>query len=245
MSVEDSHMDRDVCADNAAPYVLGALLEGEHEEFVRHLESCAVCREEVAALQVVAGALPAVTTQLNAPSQLKERVMANVREDERARPSEARSHARTVGRTQAQRRQGPAWLRWRPMLASGALAAVAVVVAVIVIASGGGDGAGTRVIRAQVTGSHGRALLRVSDGHAQLDVSDLPQTPPQRVYEVWIKRSGAPQPTDALFTVTSKGEATVGVPGSLKGVQVVMVTAEPLGGSTVPTSPPVIVARLS
>jgi len=37
----------------------------------------------------------------------------------------------------------------------------------------------------------------------------------------------------------------VGVPGSLNGVKVVMVTTEPLGGSKVPTSSPVIVARLS
>jgi hypothetical protein len=65
------------------------------------------------------------------------------------------------------------------------------------------------------------------------------------VYEVWIKRSGAPQPTDALFTVTAQGDATVGVPGSLDGVKVIMVTSEPLGGSRVPTTSPVIIAHLS
>jgi hypothetical protein len=73
----------------------------------------------------------------------------------------------------------------------------------------------------------------------------MPQTAPDKVYEVWVKRSGAPQPTDALFTVTGSGSATVGVPGSLGGVKEVMVTAEPLGGSKAPTSAPVIVARLS
>ena len=45
----------------------------------------------------------------------------------------------------------------------------------------------------------------------------MPQTAPRRVYEVWVKRSGAPQPTDALFTVTAAGDATVGVPGSVRG----------------------------
>jgi hypothetical protein len=47
-----------------------------------------------------------------------------------------------------------------------------------------------------------------------------------------------------LFTVTSHGDATVGVPGSVSGVKVVMVTSEPLGGSKVPTTSPVIIARL-
>jgi hypothetical protein len=64
------------------------------------------------------------------------------------------------------------------------------------------------------------------------------------VYELWINRGGAAQRTDALFTVTSRGAATVGVPGSVSGVKEVMVTSEPLGGSSVPTSAPVIVAHL-
>jgi len=85
----------------------------------------------------------------------------------------------------------------------------------------------------------------VSGGHAELNVVGLPQTPPDRVYEVWIKRAGAPQPTDALFTVTAAGKASVGVPGALAGVKQIMVTSEPLGGSRVPTRAPVIVANLS
>ena len=240
MSVGDSHIDRDLCGDNAAPYVLGALTEHEHEAFRLHLESCAVCREEVAALQVVASALPAVAPQLSAGPELKRRVMASVYED--VGRSEAEEPALSV---RSKRGSKLAWLQWRPLLASGALAAAAVVVAVLAIVSGGGGGAGTRVIRAEVTPPHASASLRVSGGHAQLDISGMPQTPAQRVYEVWIKRSGGPQPTDALFTVTAKGDATVGVPGSLHGVTVVMVTTEPLGGSKVPTSSPVIVARLS
>src|ERR1700733_10063494 len=97
---------------------------------------------------------------------------------------------------------------------------------------------------AEATPRGADASLHVSDGRAQLDVSGMPQTPPQRVYEVWVKRSGAPQPTDALFTVTAHGDATVGVPGSVRGVKVIMVTSEPLGGSKAPTTSPVIIARL-
>lgn len=240
MSVGDANIDPGLCCDNAAPYVLGALTEQEHEAFREHLDSCAVCREEVAALQVVTSALPAVAPQLSAGLELKRRVMASVHEDV------SRSEAEEPGEAaRSWRRSTLAWPRWRPLLASGALAAAVVVLAVVAIVSGSGGGGGTRVIRAEVIPRGASASLRVSGGHAQLDISGMPQTPAQRVYEVWVKRSGAPQPTDALFTVTANGDATVGVPGSLDGVKVIMVTAEPLGGSSVPTSSPVIVARLS
>ncbi len=54
---------------------------------------------------------------------------------------------------------------------------------------------------------------------------------------------GTPAPptsTDALFTLASDGSASVDVPGGLRGVSEVMVTAEPLGGSAQPSSPAVL-----
>jgi hypothetical protein len=63
------------------------------------------------------------------------------------------------------------------------------------------------------------------------------------VYEVWLLHSGSasPQPTDALFTVTKAGSATVEVPGGGAGrVREVLVTSEPLGGSTTPSGPVVL-----
>jgi hypothetical protein len=118
--------------------------------------------------------------------------------------------------------------------------------AVVLAGSGGGSGAArARLVHAQVLAPTGTATIHLSEGHAQLDVADMPQTTPNRVYEVWLKRNGAPQPTDALFTVSSSGDATVGVPGSVNGVSEILVTSEPRGGSRVPTRSPVIVARLS
>ncbi len=244
MSVEDSDIDPRTCGDSAASYVLGALTEPEHEAFRVHLESCAVCREEVAALQVVVSALPSAAPQVSAPPALKQRVMASVREEAaRGTAGGLEGAASGAAREPAprSRRRPLASVRWGPALASGG--ALAAVVAVLVIALSAG-GAGTRVIQAQApTGAD--VSLRVTGGHAQLDISGMPQTPPQRVYEVWVKRSGGAEPTDALFTVTAKGDATVGVPGSVAGVKLVMVTSEPLGGTKVPTSSPVIVADLS
>ena len=249
------------CAGNAAPYVLGALSDEECEQFRRHLESCTVCRDEVAALQAVASALPSAAPQLSAPPELKRRLMASVREDARRREHEsareqARGYEGRVERARAGAQAPPArrrtgalagWTRRRAALGvgvAGALSAAAVALAVLALASGGG--AATRVIRARVTVARASASLRLSGTHAQLQVAGMPQAGRGRVYELW-KRSGggAPRPTDALFTVNRSGDASVGVPGGVRGVEEVMVTSEPLGGSSVPTRAPVIVARVS
>jgi len=233
MSVDES--DINGCGGNAAPYVLGALTEDEHEDFIRHMDSCAVCREEVAALQVVAANLPAAAPQVSAPPELKRRLMATVHQEAslRATAGAERTPIRPPRRAQ----------RWRPALALAGAAVVALL-AVIALAPGGGS-ASTRVVSAQVTPASASASLRLSDQHAELDIAGMPQLPADRVYEVWVERSGAADPTDALFTVSSNGRASVNVPGDLHDAQAVMVTAEPLGGSSKPTSAPVILARLS
>jgi anti-sigma factor RsiW len=229
--------DHEICGVNAAPYVLGSLTEEEHVEFVAHLESCAACREEVAALEVVTRALPAVAPMVRAPEELKGRIMATVRQ-------EASLSAPTSGAPVTAPRRARGWRgSWSPALVAGTLAALAVALVAVVLSSGGGGK--TRVIEAQVLAPRASAKLRLSGDHAELDVADMPQTSPGRVYEVWIKRAGAPQPTDALFTVSSAGDATVGVPGSISGVKEILVTSEPRGGSRVPTRPPVIVAPLA
>lgn len=240
---DERRFDSEQCGD-AASYVLGALPEDEHRAFVEHLKSCVVCREEVASLQVVVSSLPAAVPQLPAGENLKRRVMAVVERE--AREQEA---ARGIGSAETPRRTRrllPAGLgAWRPALAGAAAVAVIALLAVIAFGGGGNGGERARVFRAQVTLPHASASVRVNGGHAALSVANMPQSPSGKVYELWIKRSGQPQPTDVLFTVSHGGAATVGVPGEIKGVTEILVTAEPLGGSKVPTSTPVIVAPLS
>lgn len=225
------------CCGDAAVYLLGALEPAEAEQFRRHAESCAVCHEELGAMQGVVHALPLSAPQHPAPRALRRRVLRDVR-------SEARAAAPSVWR---RRRSpfAPGRSVARPALA-GALAAVVALAIVggVELAEGGSTVA--RTIRASVTSVPGSAQLRVAGGHAELVVSHLPPPPPGRIYELWIKRGkGPPSPTKALFSVTASGAADVGVPGGIGGVSAIMVTAEPAGGSRVPTGAPLIVARLA
>lgn len=233
----------DAFYEDAGAYVLGALTDDEHARFSAHLKGCAACREEVARLQVVADALPLAAPQLSAPPELKQRIMSVVAgQAGEGDPGRAPAEPRRRGARAGWRSKRDSPRRWA-IGAVGALAAAAVVIAVIALAGSGGSAA-PRVVRAQVQAPGASASLRISGSRGELLVNGMPQVPPRRTYQVWVQRSGAPQPTDALFSVSGSGRATVAIPGGVAGVRAVLVTAEPLGGSRTPTSAPVIVARL-
>ncbi len=226
------------CGADAAAFVLGALEPGEEDVFRAHLESCARCRAEVAQLEEAAQILPLAVPQQVPSKDLKRRLMAEIAADPRSQRA-----ARPVPRPARSR----PLLDWRPVLGRPVLglgAALVLALAVFVgtrLAGSGSPGA-SHVIEASV----GQAELRVAGSRAELIVRRLPQAPPNWIYEVWVEHAhGAPAPTDALFGVTTAGRAAVDVPGGVKGVSAVLVTAEPAGGTRVPTTKPVIVATLS
>jgi Anti-sigma-K factor rskA, C-terminal len=111
--------------------------------------------------------------------------------------------------------------------------------------SSGPAGGAIRTVGAEVRVAGASAVLHETAGHAWLTIAGLPEPRRGHVYEVWFKRyGGSPQPTSSLFSPTSAGAATVAVPRGGAGGGEVMVTQEPSGGSALPTSSPVIVARV-
>jgi Anti-sigma-K factor rskA/Putative zinc-finger len=221
-------------------YALGALDEHEVEPFRAHLETCAECREELAQLQGVTDSLAIAVPHAQPSADLRGRLMATVRAEAELLRATGHEADRPV-------RARSVW-RWRVLpglVAAGALAAGVLIGA---LALGTGSPQQTRVIQAQVlppAGHDATAALRKVGSHVQLQVTGMPAPALGRIYEVWLKDgSRPPQPTDALFSVTSQGNGTVGVPGDLRGVSTVMVTEEPAGGSLKPTHSPVIVASV-
>jgi anti-sigma-K factor RskA len=222
------------CGDDVAAYALGALDPAEAESFRDHLQSCTICRDELAAFESVVNVLPLSAPSHRASADLRRQVMRAVADEPRravaAGPAAARRPAR----------------RWMPRPALGFAAALAIAVAAFVgVDLAGSGGTAARVIDAQVTGQ-GSAQLKLAGGHAELIVHDFSAPPAGQIYEVWLRRGDRPpSPTTALFSVTAAGAADVDVPGSLHGVSLVMVTPEPAGGSPVPTHAPVIRAELT
>lgn len=233
MTVSEKTSGTHDCGGDAAAYALGALEPAEAEAFKRHLEHCAVCRDELAAFEEVVHALPLAAPQQPVPNSLRRRVLRAIEDQPHVAAS---SRSRRIGRLR------PTFI-WRGVILAGACAAIALAVFVAVNQSSGG---GTRVIHARVAGIAGTASVRLSGARGELVVRHLSPPPPGKIYEMWLKRSrGAPVPTNVLFSVTSRGSGDIGLPPRLHGVTEILVTPEPKGGSSSPTHTPVIVAPLT
>ncbi|HZB75848.1 MAG TPA: anti-sigma factor [Solirubrobacteraceae bacterium] len=222
--------------DSAAAFVLGALPPEELEAFRAHLGGCAECRRAVEELQVAADALPMGVQQLAPPPALKARIMAVVESEAELLAAAGAGADRTPARRRRERR---AW--WaRPGLA---LAAVLVALAGGALAGGLLAGDEARTVVAQVRPPGADVRLEIAGDEATLVVRDMPAPPAGRIYQVWLQKPGQdPAPTDALWSVNAQGDAEVAVPGSLEGVEAVLVTDEPEGGSPAPTRDAVISA---
>lgn len=233
--------DHEHWGDAVGSYLLGAMPDDELGGFEEHLSECPACRDEVDRLRVAADALPVSVPIVPLPPDLKDRIMTVV-EAEASLLASADPAARPAPRAKParQRRSLFAWL---------AQPAVAVACALVLLVGGGivggviagGGEPETRTLTAETTLPGAKVDLKIGDQGATLVARDMPAPPDGRVYQVWtLKPGGKPVPTTALWTPRADGSADVAVPGSLDGVQSVLVSAEPPGGSPQPTSEPVI-----
>ena len=216
--------------DDAAAYVLGAL--DDPDAFASHLATCPACRADVAQLRQTAELLADAVPRTAAPDAVRERILAVVRSEAELLRAAGASSDRPH--------------RARRGMFAGRVTAIAVAVAAAAAAFAIALAVRPTTPERVSHGAVSRALagaqvsLRQSGGHAELDVSNFPQAPLGKVYEVWLRRaSGPPRPTDALFGVTTRGRGAIAVPGGLHGVREVLITSEPAGGSPRPTSAPV------
>lgn len=232
--------EHDRLVDSLGAYALDALAAEEHAELEAHLEQCASCRQEAEVLRAVADHLPSATPQLAPPQELRARILAQVE----AEAELMRAAGASADRVPARRWTRAGALLFRPFGAAVAAGVLAVVAVVAFLAGGAArhpQPAPARTVAAHVQRSvapqASASLVMRQGGGATLVVSRLPEPPHGRIYEVWLVRRGrgAPAPTDALFTVNDRGSGHVEVPGDLRGIERILVTAEPRGGSDVPS----------
>ena len=227
--------DHNRWSEDLAAYALGALELGEAAEFERHLEGCERCRAEMRWLEPAVQTLPESVERREPPRSLREGLMAEVRADARrgeGRPVRARS-----------RRLSREFLL-RPAIG---LAALVLVVAAVVgyevgRDSGGGGGGASTIVSPQPDGIEAKMVREGNAGTLQLD--GVHQLPPQKVLEAWVRREGRVEAVPALFVPDREGRAETTI-ADMSGVDTVMVTEEPQGGSKKPTSPAIVTMSVS
>jgi anti-sigma-K factor RskA len=213
--------------DELAAYLLGALEPGEAAELERHLAGCEECRDELEWLRPAVQVLPESVARVKPPPQLRGRLMEQVRSE--AESASAPRHARrwSIG----------GW-SLRPVAGLAALALIVAAVAAYAIGSGDSGGANTTTV---VTGhSPGVVAEVVRDGSSgTLHLANLHQLPPDKVLQAWVQRGKRVVSAKTLFVPNQDGTASATI-DDMEGVNTVMVTAEPRGGSVQPTSPPIV-----
>jgi anti-sigma-K factor RskA len=229
-----SGSDHNQWSEDLAAYMLGALESGETAEFERHLEGCEHCQAEMRWFEPALQSLPESVERAEPPPRLRQALMAEVRAEagERTQENERRSRL-------------PDWLRegfgTRGLRIATGFAVVALAIAVVAgyeIGKGGsGDGGGASPL---VSRENGITMKMVPEGNGgTLHLADLHQLPPDKVLEAWVRREGTVEAVPALLVPDRKGQAETRI-ADMSGVDTVMVTEEPQGGSEEPTGDAIV-----
>lgn len=204
--------------EDLAAYMLGALEPGEAAEFERHLEGCERCRAETRWFEPAIATLPESVERQEPPRSLRENLMAEVRAD--VRPA---------------KKARPRW-SWRPAVAFAAMVLVVAAVAGYEIGKSGGEKGASTI----VSHEHGVTVKMVREGSGgTLQLAGVHQLSPKKVLEAWVRREGTVEPVPALFVPDREGRAETTIE-DMSGVDTVMVTEEPQGGSEEPTGEPIV-----
>lgn len=228
-------------SEDLAVYMLGALEPGEAAEFERHLEGCERCQGEVRWFEPAVNSLPESVERQEPPPGLRAALMAQVRADAGAAGAKAAAEGGSV----------LGWIRdsfsHRSLRLAAGLASLALVIAAVAgyeIGKGGssGDNGGRTVLS---TSEHGIEVKMVREGEGgTLHLAGVHQLPSAKVLEAWVRREGTVEAVPALMVPDRKGQAETTI-ADMQGVDTVMVTEEPQGGSEAPTSDAIVTMNVS
>jgi anti-sigma-K factor RskA len=215
-------MADDVIHELTAAYALDALDAEDERAYVEHLARCERCRNELAELSEVGAALAYAVPPAAPPPALRERILTTARAE---RPNVV-----------------PLRPRWTYPVAAAAAVAACAAIGLGVWAARLHDQLGTaRTALHAVTlqGASG-SLVVGGDRQATLVLTDLDRAPAGKTYEAWVIRGGVPAPAG---TFASSGATTVvRLTRPVPAGSVVAVTLERAGGTTKPTTTPVVVS---
>lgn len=232
-----SERDHEHWREELSAYLLGALDLGEAAELERHLAGCVDCRAELAWLRPAARVLPESVERREAPPQLRTRIMAEVRA-EAEDPQSGRSGRRSFGdfwRWIAPR--SPVSLRPAAGFAAVVLIAAAGIAAYAIRDGDSGSGA-TMVVAGKAPGVTAKMVREGDSGTLRL--ASVSRLRGDEVLQAWVRRGKRIESAEASLFVPNHNGTAIAVIEDMQGVNAVMVTAEPRGGSDFPTSDPLI-----
>jgi anti-sigma-K factor RskA len=226
----------------AGPYAMDAISDPDRVRFERHLAGCEECRREVAGLREATARLAAATAA-SPPPAMKERVMAAVAA---ARQQPPLAEPRTVSRPR----------RIRIRLALAVTAAAVTGVAVFFGVRNGSmqdqlsrDQASSQQVAAVLTARDatmktgavrggGTATIVMSHSRRELvfTAADLRALPAAWGYELWLAGPAGDRPV-IMLPAARHGMAGPVVASGLRPGDHLVLTAEPSGGASRPTTP--------
>jgi anti-sigma-K factor RskA len=239
-------------------YALDALDDAERERFERHLRRCPACVDDVRRMTSTATAL-AMAVAAEPPAGLKERVLAAAAATPQLPPL-----AQPAPTAAARRRHGRRLTRsdWFPRLALGVAAvgvAAAVVLAVVTVSTRNQLDtvqAQNQQIAAVLaapdakiatgtssTGGTATVVLSYTEQKMIFTSSGFPRLPNAKVYELWLLSTGSAV-SAGLLPAPTDGKTAPVLAAGLTSADKVGVTVEPAGGTSAPTTTPILVMTL-
>ena len=233
-------------------YALDALSEPERDSFERHLQHCPLCQDEVRGLRETAARLGLAKT-VEPPPQLRQRVLAAAYRTRQLPPPVGDRLGLDRRRAQQGTQHGAQRRPLIPRLALTLAAAAAVVVATLGINQavtrhqpGGAPVTISRVVaapdaRTQTirTSAGGTVTVVVSDDEraAVISARGMRSLPSDQIYQLWVMSPGGARSAGLL---SGTGQIAQVLASGVEPGDRIGITVEPAGGTSSPTTTPVV-----
>jgi anti-sigma-K factor RskA len=233
-------------------YALDAIDGLERDRFELHLTRCASCANEVLGLQDTATRF-ALAVTARPPAELKQRVMTLAARTRQLPPAQ-HTHARPP-------EPGAEWLRRPAIPLAAACLVVAVALGVLLgMARSQLDTArteqrqvaavlnapGARIVSARTALGGSATVVVASRLHEVIFTSQgMPAQPSSKVYQLWVMRADGSATSAGLLSFTQDGSTAPVLASGFGPGDRIGVTIEPAGGTTRPTTTPIVVISVS
>lgn len=235
-------------------YAVDALTGAEVAEFEKHLARCASCAEEVRGLREAAARL-AMATAIEPPPGMRGQVLAAAARTRQLPPPGRKLLPLGAPRPGRRRLTLP-----RPVAVAAMTAMAAAIVVLVFLQVAAGHRlqqaqAGNQAIAAVLAAPDARiesagssvggtvtAVISAHDREAVITTAGMPAPPGSRVYQLWVI-SGSGARSAGLLPATRSGTTTPVLASGIQPGDRLGITIEPAGGSTHPTTTPVVLVQ--